>query len=294
MVNMSQGLQGKNVYGSGSFAPTKGRVSAKGAQGYLKREINNNRGNVGVHGGAQRVGGDGESDTRSGVAAAALGRQKNASTGVGGGPQNMPTRRVVPGNQARAKKKRTNGNGRPAPPVNTPPAVTVSDTGQITLPYSDAWSEEMYSNLATQNAALLKLQQEQQQSNMLYENDLYETEKAYKEASRDNLNTAGSSGVAFSSAYGTAVGNTNNAHTTLKNQLARANAMDNQMFDTERTGIITNFKDTAARQALAYVQSLAEDAGNLGYGDSKPKNFSIGGKDKKKGKNNGPRRKRNR
>ena len=66
MVSQPQASRGRTVYSGGSFAPTKGPVSAQGAQGYIQRSIR--QGNAGLWGGSSKWGRDGKSDTRSGVA----------------------------------------------------------------------------------------------------------------------------------------------------------------------------------------------------------------------------------
>ena len=85
---------GRKVYGQGSYAPTRGQVSAAGAQGYLQREINKPKK---LYPGVSTFGNDGQSDTRSGIVAQALARRQSTnpvkapSSGIGapnqpGGP----------------------------------------------------------------------------------------------------------------------------------------------------------------------------------------------------------------
>lgn len=66
-------LTGKRVYNGVSTSPNKGQVSAKGAQGYIKREIRKKARK------RRPVGGDGQSDRRSAVAAMALRRMRARS-----------------------------------------------------------------------------------------------------------------------------------------------------------------------------------------------------------------------
>jgi hypothetical protein len=78
-------LTGNRVYKGGTTAPNKGPVSAKGASGYVKRELRNslkNRKRTATKGGIARPivspkGKDGASDRRSKVAAMALKRMRS-------------------------------------------------------------------------------------------------------------------------------------------------------------------------------------------------------------------------
>lgn len=87
MANIRKALVGNRVYGGVRTSPNKGQVSAKGAQGYLKRELaKRKRGPVGTTatGKISRPivrpkGGDGKSDSRSGVAANFLHRMRTMS-----------------------------------------------------------------------------------------------------------------------------------------------------------------------------------------------------------------------
>ena len=69
MLTRNQASTGKTVYGGGSFAPNRGQVSAKGAEGYVKREMANQAksGNR-VFSAVSTTVREGKSDTRSGVA----------------------------------------------------------------------------------------------------------------------------------------------------------------------------------------------------------------------------------
>lgn len=76
-------LTGNRVYKGGMTAPNKGAVSAKGAMGYVKREMLKNRKRTvaAPSGGISRPavspkGKDGKSDRRSQVAALALQRRR--------------------------------------------------------------------------------------------------------------------------------------------------------------------------------------------------------------------------
>lgn len=72
MVSMRTAQTGKRVYRGVGQSPNMGQVSAKGAQGYIKRELRK-KARAGI---VRQVGGDGKSDSRSAVAARALRRMR--------------------------------------------------------------------------------------------------------------------------------------------------------------------------------------------------------------------------
>lgn len=85
MANFRKALLGKRVYAGVRTSPNKGQVSAKGAQGYLKRELRKRSvGKAPVKIARPIVrpkGKDGKSDSRSGVAAVALRRMRKHKVG---------------------------------------------------------------------------------------------------------------------------------------------------------------------------------------------------------------------
>lgn len=72
MTSIRKAQTGKRLYGGVSQSPNMGQVSAKGSQGYIKRELRKKR----ASGVVRQVGGDGKSDSRSAVAALALRRMR--------------------------------------------------------------------------------------------------------------------------------------------------------------------------------------------------------------------------
>lgn len=93
MANIRKALVGNRVYGGVRTSPNKGQVSAKGAQGYLKRELKKRKVMAGPSASApmQQIqrpivrpkGGDGKSDSRSNVAANNLKRMRKFKAVVG-------------------------------------------------------------------------------------------------------------------------------------------------------------------------------------------------------------------
>lgn len=70
MATIRKAQTGNRVYRGVGTSPNVGQVSAKGAQGYIKRELRK-KARSGI---VRQVGGDGKSDSRSAVAAQALRR----------------------------------------------------------------------------------------------------------------------------------------------------------------------------------------------------------------------------
>lgn len=85
MANFRKALLGKRVYAGVRTSPNKGQVSAKGAQGYLKRELRKRSVGTSPVKIARPIvrpkGKDGKSDSRSGVAAVALRRMRKHKVG---------------------------------------------------------------------------------------------------------------------------------------------------------------------------------------------------------------------
>lgn len=276
MTGLTASLQGRNVYGSGSYAPTRGQVSAQGMQGYLRREMRGN--NQGMFGGVSRFGRDGRSDTRSGMAAQALARQQRNrpgnQKGLGGVNWRDRGRTAFQGQNRGNSPASPGGNAQGAavgaPASSAPPTVTVNDAGILELPYSPAWNQEILGGLQDTNSALLALQQQQQQQALQYASDKRMAGIGYDETQRQTLNDSSGRGTAFSSGYGVAVGRNANDYNNLLNSLDLDNSQANAGYDFDRTAIINAFKDQLRQGSLAYADSLVEGAGTLGYGSRGP------------------------
>lgn len=295
-MSVEQFSRGRAVYAGGSYAPTRGQVSAKGAQGYLKRELNKNTRVQTPHPGSSQWGKDGQSDTRSGIAKAALKRKdkaawgpqpgsgnpgtggtrppiKNEQVGQPGGPTN-PT-----GNEGGGSAGGGGTGGATAPPPE--PTVVVNEAGQLQLPYSAEWGEGVLGALQESNQGLLELQSQQQQQALDYMKSTRNLDTQYTDLKRDTLSDNAGRGTAFSSAYGTAVGRNANQYNTMKNDLISENALANTGFDLQRAGIYDAFNDTLRQAALRFAEDTSNQAGELGYGQT---NNPIKGDNKDKGK----------
>lgn len=160
------------------------------------------------------------------------------------------------------------------PNPTTVPNVQVNANGLLELPYDQSYGQGVYDAINETNDTLLGIKTQEDQQGLDYQRSLRDASGAYGQQQRTTLNRVGSRGALFSSQYGTGVVND-------------ATAYANQVGDIEadNTGKILNFnaQRNAATQALnnrlgalaqANTDKLSEDAGNLGYGQSKtePKN----------------------
>lgn len=280
---MLSNLTGKKVNGSGSFAATRGPVSAQGAQGYLQREVNK-PGNVGIHGGVSRVGNDGKSDTRSGIAAGLLAKQRSVGGpitngmaagpgGPGGGkggvkPPKLPPKTVPTGGVKGPGPGGVATDGGPG--GIAPPEVNVNDAGQLELPYNAAFQANQLANLNQYNQDIMGLTMGMQNQQLEYNQNKRDLNLDYVDIKRDTLNQNATGGTAFSSQYGTAVGrNAQNFNNDL-GDLESANTLFGQQSSMQQAAITAAFNQQMAMDALAYGESVAGDAGSLGLGDPAP------------------------
>jgi hypothetical protein len=277
MFGQQQASTGKTVYGNGSFAPNRGQVSAQGAQGYLKRSLNNKRpqfqtpginpggfnGNEGRRVGAMRIGNDGQSDTRGGVAQAAMQRA-----------QSMMHPGQTPGTKPTPPIFNHEGPKPPVPPGSNGggqqvPQVKIGDNGQIELPYDSGYSQQVYGDLADFNNQLMGLQQGQQQQALQYQQGLRDENQGFQHQQIQDLGSNAGAGTAFSSRYATDVGNTFGSHQNAVNGLDSANNLYNQQVTAQRANIQDNFNQELQAAAAARAANADSKAGTLGYGDGK-------------------------
>src|SRR5690349_5234025 len=126
---------GRKVYGQGATSPTRGTVDPSG---YIKRELARQSNQQGV----SRIGNDGKSDTRSGIAHNAI--KNNLGNNVGRSPQstvrnpNGP-KRDMPKFMPRSTPAAVSSPG--ASPVGAAPqsTVQVAPNGQLQLPYDSEY-----------------------------------------------------------------------------------------------------------------------------------------------------------
>jgi hypothetical protein len=243
--------RGRPVYGSGSYAPNRGHVSPQGALGYMQREM---RRPNSPYQSISRTGRDGQSDTRSGVAANILARKgKDGKKGKkdlkhGGSEPKHPFQ-----NEGRPV---TGQPGQPQVPV-----IQINENGTLDLPFDDEWSQALIDSLQTMNTQLLDLSRESQSGALEYLKANRELDSGYESAKRSTLNQNAAAGTAFSSAYGNAVSENARDYNLVKNDLLTGNAQFMSGIDQSRLQIQNAFNEMLRRDILnrAKAESLDED-----------------------------------
>ncbi len=276
MLSTNQALRGRNVYGNGSFAPNTGRVSGQGTMGYVAREQRRQNG-------LSQRGNDGQSDTRSGLAAQAMGRQQSFNR-PGQQQNNRPNNASwKPGKnnnhwQPGANASQPNGAASGQSAGTVPATVTINDAGTLELPYDQEWSMDLIGATGDYNSQLLELQAAQQQQAMEYQRGKSDLAKAYESTQRDTLNTGAGTGAAFSSAYGVAVGRNALDNQNANNDLDTQNSLFQQNTNAQRLAIQNAFNQLLQQAAAERAAAAAEQAGSLGYGQSGSGSGASGGR----------------
>lgn len=261
---MQKAQTGSRVYGGTSTSPNRGQVSAKGAQGYLQREMRNrNQGGV-----VRPVGNDGKSDSRSGVAQRAL------NSNLGGRPQGTNFGQVKQQGGVRSGLPNKNpaqtsqpvqpvGAAEPSPPVQ----VKVNDQGLLELPYSQNMSAGALQALKDSNDELLALQQEEQALQQEVQQGRRDADIQYGQLKTQTLAGNASGGTAFSSMYGKAVGDNANAYSNTLADLSKRESDFNQNASARRAAIQNSLSQQLAQFAQENAVELGDEAGTLGYGN---------------------------
>lgn len=262
MATTISGLQGKTIYRNSSYAPTRGRNNPAG---YLQRELskqglvnannnatpnsNPNGGNVGVFGGVSRVGGDGESDTRSGVAAGAL-----KTTGAVGTSQGQ-------------------GNGlvTATPGLTTPetPKAQISAIGEIKLPYNFNSTANILSEQQAAQQALLEIKKQRDANQLDYLRQSAMTQDEFDDTMDTSKNVAASRGLSFASAHGKDVSQNYNRFSDMMQQLA-ADAAAKENSAVESQNIVTTGLNAKLQQELAAQGFEAMEKGGQWVVTKKP------------------------
>lgn len=260
MATSTQALTGNRVYGGHTQSPNRGAVSARGAQGYVRREMVKNRGI------ATPVGSDGQSDSRSTVASRALSRQQALTAAPSGGPKTLPSEAGNPGSPLPDKGAPVGSAPAPAKPV-----IQVTADGQLQLPYTDTMAQAGLTAYNESAAALLDLQQQQQQQNMQYATASRDLAENQKLDNRDILNSNASGGTAFSSQFVRQRNLSDRDYSRQQGDLTSQNAAFNQAAIARQAAIVEAFNRMLQSGAYDNVNELAQDAGNLGFGQGAPK-----------------------
>lgn len=262
MVSFNKAQTGARVYAGARTAPNKGPVSAAGAQGYLKRELAKKNG-------ARPVGGDGKSDSRSGVASAALGRMlgNNGPRGQAQGRGPNRGQNSILGPQASAPPPpAANSNspsGLPAPMI---PQVQINANGILELPYNQNLSAEGLAAVEESNQGLLDLNSQEQQIALEAAQGRRDAEIAFGQMNQQNLSGNAAGGTAFSSKYGKAVSDTATSYTNTLSDISNRESQTKADIANRRAAIQASLNQQLAQAAQSYANDMNEDAGDYGFG----------------------------
>lgn len=260
-MTLPQLLQGRTVYRNSSYAPTRG---TNNPAGYIQRGLNQQQapsmpqivhgGNVGPYGGVSSVGSDGQSDTRSGLAARALNSQLQHQ-GVG---------TSVAGQTA---------IGAPTPQLNIPsaPIADISPIGTIKLPYNFESNQNILAQKKAANEALLKLQQQRQEDAVNYARAIFENKNQFGTLLAQTLNDNAGRGTAFSSGYGKSVGDNYTKFNDLINQLQSNESRSLNNYQTGANQVQSDLNDFLLNAALQQGFIANKSAGKWGIGPKKKK-----------------------
>lgn len=248
MANTTQMLQGNTVYSKGSYAPNTGHVSAQGVQGYLQRDLAS-RNNL-----ASSVGGDGQSDTRSGASSALRDRlsQGSAAGGFTGGAQGSggPNPGQAPTYAAPTPVGSPLYSGTVTAPAK-PGAVPTGVTGKLSLPGNIDYANSVlgaYSSLAGQ---LNQNYNDAVANETEFANNMYGLNKEYAKQQGNTRAAQGGQGTLYSSANVNAV----------KNDLEGYNTQANEQKTTYQNNrnAFTNTAQTVKNSWTGQLQQAARD-----------------------------------
>lgn len=261
MVSFNKAQTGNRVYNGAGQAPNKGPVSAAGAQGYLKRELNNRNRNS-----ARPVGGDGKSDSRSGVAARALRSMVGGGRPQAGGLK-QPTRPGVMSNLPTAPPPpAANSNspsGLPAPMI---PQVQINANGILELPYDQNLSATSLAAVDASNADLMAIDQEEQQAKIEAMQNRNAALTQYGQLKTQTESGNASSGSLFSSMNGKNIVDNANAYTNTLAEISNREASATSDAATRRAAIQASLNQQLAEAAQTYANDMNENAGDYGFG----------------------------
>lgn len=270
MVSFNKAQTGSRVYRGVGTSPNLGQVSARGAQGYLKRELNK------PQNGVRPVGNDGKSDRRSGVAARALrggpiaGNLGNnvGRPGPGAGRKNLPSKGVKSNLPQKSRSEGTNSSpvGTSLSTTPTAPQVKVNANGMLELPYSQNMSLSAMKALQGSNEELLALQQEEQALQQEAMQGRRDADLTYRQLQQQNLAGNASSGTAYSSAYGKDVADSASAYSNTLADISRRESDFTQQASLRRAMIQSALAEQLAAAAQENQVELTDQAGELGFG----------------------------
>ncbi len=287
-MSIERYLAGNRVYRHGSSAPTRGTVDPSG---YVERELRN------------RMLSQEPSQSRSGLAQAALQRLQMNRQPMSGVPNTTPTWASRPpmqsgagfqgggapvGNSALAAKLAAVRAEHMAEADSQKQALAakmalrpkVSSTGKITTtkkpaprPTALPWDQE--ANQGKLNAGYSlgqlrnQLMSQRQGAQREYSSGFFGLDQQQPEAERGLLNNFGGRGLAHGSGYGMGVGQLQNQFATERSGLAeRLNDLISG-YDREESAGTANYNRQLALIQQALAQRLSKRAGTLGFGPVK-------------------------
>lgn len=157
----------------------------------------------------------------------------------------------------------------PTPAPVPVPNVTVNANGLLELPYNQQFAEGQLSAVSQANDQLVGLNAEANNQALSYQNTLRQTQGEYGTAQRTTKNANAGAGTLLSSKYGTGVVNNASAYANKVGEIENQNAAFQQDNNLRRTAIQTSLNNQLAQLSQQYTDKLSEEAGTLGYGQSK-------------------------
>lgn len=255
---------GRKVYGQGATSPTRGAVDPSG---YIKRELARKSSQQGV----SKVGRDGQSDTRSGLAHNAI--KNNLGNNVGRpGAQGMkqPNRQMgqtIPqamgSNRGSATVGTTPTGGAP---VGGPVPVQANANGILELPYNTEFGQQALDAQQSFDDELMTIGYEEQNQAQEYARFMRELESGYVDQQRNTLGNSAGNGMLYSSQYTTGANRDATDYNNTKNDATTQNTNFMSQMASRRNSAQTNFNQLIQQLTQGYAESLAAEAGNLGYG----------------------------
>lgn len=287
MANTTQMLRGNTVYGSGSYAPNQGHVSAQGVQGYLQRDMANQNQM------ASSVGGDGQSDTRSGASAALRDRlsQGSAAGGFTGGMQGSGG--PNPGQTPTYAAPTPTGSPLYSGTVTAaakPAAVPTGVTGKLSLPGNIDYADSVLGAYSSLSAQLNQNYNDAVANETEYANNMYGLNKEYAKQQGVTRATQGGQGTLYSSANVNAVKNDLEGYNTQANEQKTVyqnnrNAFANTAQTTKNawTGQLQQAARTDAEKKSAAAKERARAEATKKAADTKSAKQKKSSTGKKKG-----------
>jgi hypothetical protein len=161
-----------------------------------------------------------------------------------------------------------------AAPVGTPGAVApapapiqVSPDGVLQLPYNSEFYNQVVDGQQAFDNEMMGLNYEDQQQDLEYAQFMRELESGYVDQQRGTLGNSAGRGTLFSTAHSTGVNRDATQYNNTKGDAIAGDALFNTGIANRRNAAQTTLSTLIQRATQGYADSLAVDAGSLGYGD---------------------------